>query len=61
MGRPLLTLRSILHRKFKVTNHTSTLLLLRPQRVNEKALSESITGIVKQLESNQNGTTVSPH
>ena len=53
--------RSIVPRKFKVTNHTSTLLLLKSQRVNEKALSESIIGIVKQLESNQNGTTVSPH
>ena len=42
LGRPLLTLRSILRHKFEVTNHTSTLLLLRPQRVNERLCQKAL-------------------
>jgi hypothetical protein len=34
--------RSILHHKFRVTNHTSTLLLLRPQRVNESLCQKAL-------------------
>ena len=34
--------RSILHHKFLVTNHTSTLLLLSAQRVNERLCQKAL-------------------